>query len=631
MNDKEFNILVIEDNPDDLVLLREMLAETQFKYSSIQWVDRMESAREYLSEQTADVALLDITLPDSRGIDTVRLFRRIAPYLPVIVLTGHDNMELGSRAIHEGAQDYLCKNDVNEILLENAIRFAMERHQLHTQLQDKRNRLAVEEQRFRDMLEKNADGILIVDNQHRVTFINPQAHRLLGPETHDRVDELLTGTMVYDDSVEREIHREDGATVVVELRMVQIDWQGAPAYLISLRDISERKQLETSIEIEKERLAITLDSIGDGVITTDRDGHILSVNRAAGNMIDRPKESVFGHHITSILNIANCGGDNREEGEPSPDSGNIYKFTHGMSIIEPKGEKEETVIEYSCAPISTRGSNISGHVFVIRDVTTRKKMTEEMLKVKKLDSLGGVASKLAHEYDNALTVILGNTSIARQRVTQLPAAKKIARMLDKVEKSTTRARELTDLLHDFSQEGKPSAKGGSPLHLLKDITRQLITSPLVACRWDSPDDLWAAEFDQEQLYTALWNIVKNAVEAMPAGGAIDIRLENVIVTEKMYLPLNHGSYVRICITDTGKGMAPEVLGKIFDPFFTLKPNTTGMGLTTAFSIVRKHQGTIDITSEIGAGSTVNVYLPAAVSSTGGAKEKKRKNRGGPHE
>jgi two-component system cell cycle sensor histidine kinase/response regulator CckA len=258
-------------------------------------------------------------------------------------------------------------------------------------------------------------------------------------------------------------------------------------------------------------------------------------------------------------------------------------------------------------------------VFILRDTTIQQKMIEEMIKVRKLGSLGMVAGKLAHDFDNVFTVILGNLSMAKSR---LSGNAQVLDMLEKSEKSALRARDLTNQLHTFSRVGGSYRKSSSIIKLAREVIKDLQADsmregPELHCQWDIADNLWEVEFNRDQLYTALWNIMKNAREAMPRGGQVEITMENTVISEKknahLHLHLKSGSYVKTSIKDHGSGIENEILKNIFDPFFTTKEKATGMGLTTAFSIIRDHQGTIEVTSEKDVGSTFTLFLPSWVS------------------
>jgi PAS domain S-box-containing protein len=591
----------VEDNPDDALFIREMLSEMEFTLCQVQWVDLVSKGKQWLEEHPGevDLVLLDLYLPDSRGMDTILNFKTFIPGIPVVVLTGLDNKEMGRGAIKEGAQDYICKNDLDPGILENSLRFAIERHQLIVQLEKRKNQVRESELRFRRIIEKNVDGILILSHEGRIKFINPAGENILGKACEELSNQLFGRGLPLGESVELQVVCKEGETRFVEIRGKKIDWEGKRAYLASIRDITERRQLEKSLAVEKEQLDITLRSIGDGVIATDKNGGILLINPAARRMTGWPQQQALGQHISRVLEL-----------ELSPEPGDHHPFFYGTTISTLNGN--EIVIDYSRAPILDKENQVMGYVFVIRDITMQQRMAEEMIKIQKLESLGKVARKLSHEYDNVFTVILGNISTAKNLLAE---DDRVFKMLEKSEKSALRAKKLTNQLHTFSRAGASYQKNISIVKLLQDVVKDILgdEAPVVLCQWNIPGDLWSVEFDSGQMYSALWNIIKNAKESMPNGGMLEIVMQNTVISEKMHLPLKSGSYVKISIKDHGVGMEREMLQKIFDPFFTTKEKTTGIGLTTSFSIIRDHLGTIEVESEKGVGSTFTVLLPAVVS------------------
>jgi PAS domain S-box-containing protein len=591
----------VEDNPDDALFIREMLSEMEFTLCQVHWVDMVSKARQWLEEHPGevDLVLLDLFLPDSRGMNTILNFKTLIPGTPIVALTGLDNKEMGREAIKEGAQDYIYKNDVDPGILENSLHFAIERHQLIMQLEKRKNQVRESELRSRRIIEKNVDGVLILSYEGRIKFINPAGEKILGKGCEELAKQLVGQGLPLNESVELNVAWKERETRYVEIRGKEIDWEGKRAYLASIRDITERKQLEKSLAVEKEHLDITLRSIGDGVIATDKNGGILLINPAAQRITGWPQQQALGQHISRVLEL-----------ELSPEPGDHHPFFFGTTISTLNGD--EIVIDYSRAPILDKENQVMGYVFIIRDITPQQRMAEEMIKIQKLESLGKVARKLSHEYDNVFTVILGNISIAKNLLDE---DDRVFKMLEKSEKSALRAKKLTNQLHTFSRTGASYQKNISMVKLLQDVVKEILgdETPAVFCQWDIPGDLWPVEFDRNQMYSALWNIIKNAKESMPNGGKLEIVMQNTVISEKMHLPLKSGSYVKISIKDYGVGMERETLQKIFDPFFTTKEKTTGIGLTTSFSIIRDHQGTIEVESEKGVGSTFTVLLPAVVS------------------
>ena len=247
MDEGVIRLLLIEDNPGDARLVREALSEVRGVSFRIFFADRLADGLQFLSEQSVDVLLLDLGLPDSQGLDTVITAHARFPDLPVVVLSGLDDETTALESLKCGAQDYLLKGTVHSAMLSRVIRYAIERQRLRTEL------IASEARALR-ILEENADGVVVVDRRWIVRYANPAAHVMFG-----QVEEHLIGTMFVlprtsGSGAEHTNFREGKESMTVELRSVQSEWEGEPVEIISLRDITARKLAETRVETQVLRL-----------------------------------------------------------------------------------------------------------------------------------------------------------------------------------------------------------------------------------------------------------------------------------------------------------------------------------------------------------------------------------------
>jgi len=252
-----------------------------------------------------------------------------------------------------------------------------------------------------------------------------------------------------------------------------------------------------------------------------------------------------------------------------------------------------------------------------RDVTERKRMEEELLKTQKLESVGMLAGGIAHDFNNILTMIIGNTSLAKG---QAAPEDDIFDLLNEIETASTRAQALTRQLLTFAKGGVPVKDTVSIKELLKESCSFMLRGSKSKCEYFFPEDLWPTEIDVGQMSQVIHNIVINANQAMPKGGTIQIRAENLIADDKRGLPVMPGRYLRISITDQGVGIAEKHLFNIFDPYFTTKHEGSGLGLATSYAVVKKHGGYITAGSKLGAGTTVDIYLPASDKSVSPKKK-----------
>jgi CheY-like chemotaxis protein len=218
-----------------------------------------------------------------------------------------------------------------------------------------------------------------------------------------------------------------------------------------------------------------------------------------------------------------------------------------------------------------------------------------------------LAGGLAHDFNNLLTSIMGNINLARNFPS--PQVKALER-LNEAERAALRAQDLTQQLLTFSKGGAPVKSASSIGELVTETARFVTTGSHVRCEFNIPDDIWTCDVDAGQISRVVHNIVVNAEHAMPDGGTIRITCCNVVVGGGDSVPLASGDYVKISIADTGVGIQPEMIGRIFDPYFSTKQKGSGLGLAASYSIVKKHDGQISVHSVPGVGTTFDIYLPA---------------------
>jgi CheY-like chemotaxis protein len=243
------------------------------------------------------------------------------------------------------------------------------------------------------------------------------------------------------------------------------------------------------------------------------------------------------------------------------------------------------------------------------------------LKADKLESLGVLSGGIAHDFNNILTSILGNISIAKMFAEP---GDKIFERLRQAENECMRARSLTQQILIFSRGGAPIMKTVFISELLKDTACFALSGSNVRCEFSIPGDLWPVEADEGQIGQVINSLIINASQAMPGGGVINLLAENIVVGARQGLPLNDGEYIKISVTDHGIGMPGKHLQKIFDPYYTTKQKGSGLGLAVAYSIVKRHNGYIDVRSIPGKETTFNIYLPASSRNVLAEKEFREK-------
>ena len=261
---------------------------------------------------------------------------------------------------------------------------------------------------------------------------------------------------------------------------------------------------------------------------------------------------------------------------------------------------EELVVERTK---ELKKTNIELH----NEIYEKYKMQEELLKSKKLESVSVLAGGLAHDFNNILTAIMGNISLA---LLFTDHEDKRHKLLTQAEKATLRAKDLTQQLLTFAKGGEPVRSLSSIKEIIKDSADFVLRGSKVRCNYHFAEGLWPLEIDSGQISQVIQNIIINARHAMPDGGIIDVTCENYDKTQKDLLLSSAESYLKITIQDNGVGMPLKMLDKIFDPYFTTKREGSGLGLAICHSIIRKHEGHIMVESIQGEGATFIIYLPA---------------------
>lgn len=483
--------------------------------------------------------------------------------------------------------------------------------------------LAESEEKFRTLADSSPMAIMMYQDDTFV-YVNKAAEQISG-YSFEEVAHLNFWFLVHPDDQEMLINKaqrrqqggqgldsyefriisKDGQVKWVYITSATVQYRGKPAGLVSVLDITDRKRAEEALFEEKEKLRITLQSIGDGVIATDTDGRVVIINETAQQLTGYTHEEAIGKHLTEIFAIVHELSAKPLENPVDKvlSTGHVYELSNHTVLVAKDGTRR--VIADSAAPIKDKAGNIVGVVLVFRDMTEKLQLIEQIQRAQKLESLGILAAGIAHDFNNILEGVFGYIGLASAYVSDSTVSEMLANAL----KSIQRAKGLTGQLLTFSKGGQPVKKVQSIIPLLQDTVQFAISGSNVKAQFSIDDNLDYAEIDYNQISQVIQNIVINAVQAMPMGGIITIGAGNISFAEGEH-PLLQGDYIRVTIADQGIGIPKEVLPKIFDPFFTTKSMGQGLGLATSYSIIARHQGTIEVESEPGKGTTFYIYIPA---------------------
>jgi PAS domain S-box-containing protein len=416
--------------------------------------------------------------------------------------------------------------------------------------------------------------------------------------------------------------RADGEDFPATVLLSRIQLEGKTSLQATVRDITERKAAEEELirhrhnleDLVRERTEELMESeekyrtlveqSHDGIYIYSSDRFDF-VNNSICDFMGYSREELYNMDFLELIHPEDreriAGYRNRRfVGGDTPTFYQTRVVTRSGEVLD---------MEFSLRVISYKGERAV--LGICRDISNLKKLEEERSKVQKLESLGILAGGIAHDFNNFLTGIMGNISLARMMIDP---GSDIDGILSNSENAACKASGLTHQLLTFSRGGEPVKTQTFISNLLRESCNFVLSGSNVSADCNIPEDLWPVIADQGQISQVVHNIILNAVQAMPDGGVMNIVAENVLLDSSSSVPLPPGRYVSVDFTDNGIGIQSEILPRIFDPFFSTKDAGSGLGLATAYSILKKHNGYITAGSDEGKGSTFQVFIPAAVET-----------------
>ncbi|MDX2348297.1 MAG: PAS domain S-box protein, partial [Nitrospirota bacterium] len=471
-----------------------------------------------------------------------------------------------------------------------------------------RNRLTELQSQYSSLVDSAHEGIISADLHGTIVSWNPAAEAIFGFQREEIIglsilmlleesyrDSYQKGLedISYGDPVAHPIQRpleltglrKTGESFPLEISLTSWKVGLDTHYGFILRDISDRKRLEQSLVAEKNRLVTTLQSLEEGIITTDREGRITFFNPLAEQITEWPHQDALTRPLQEVFRLINETTKHEDEAnlQYSPASSALTEPNAPLQLMTKHGLQR--TISMRETPIRDHSSHLMGTVIVFHDITDQHRHQDEQQRISKLNSLGVLAGGLAHDFNNLLTTILGNVFVAKLRmIPQDP----LAQNLEQAEHACLRAKELTQQLLTFAKGGAPIKTSVALGDLLRKSAIFALSGSSISCHFDIPNDLWPLDADASQLRQVIQNITINARQSMPQSGHFSIRVENAALHTQSNLPsptLSHGNYVKISFEDQGTGIKEQDSPNIFDPYFTTKPGASGLGLATAHSII----------------------------------------------
>lgn len=620
---ERIHVLLIEDSDAYANYIREELTLGSGAFS-VSHADRISAAVELLRVGGIDVILLDLGLPDSDGLATVHRVVGAAGGVPIIVLSSRADPSLATATVQAGAQDCLIKTDIDSRILTRVIHYAIERRAAEARLRER-------DAHYRSIVEASLDAIISMDEAGRVREFNPAAEAMFGcsraqalgrdlaelimPErmrarhraglAHHRAtgDERVIGRRL-----ELVGMRADGSEFPVELTISKLS-AATPIFTGFIRDLSERRRAEEAQQLALARIAeqaSLLDKAQDAILVRDLRHRVTYYNKSA--------ERIYGWTAEDVAN-----GSVRERFFPDP---GVFDRAMRELLRDGDWQGELSVIGRDGMRLTVESrwtlmrdaSGAPRSVLVIdTDITERKSLEQRVLRAQRMESIGTLAGGIAHDLNNVLAPVLMSIELLKDE----PSPEERRQILATIEASTRRGAEMVRQVLTFARGVEGERTAVDLTRLLADIEKFVRDTFMKAIGVQTviADDLPAVLGDLTQLHQVLVNLCVNARDAMPTGGQLTLQASVEQLTERdvgPYPGARPGPYVVVRVTDTGEGIAPQALDRIFDPFFTSKPvgKGTGLGLSTSLAIIKSHAGFIQVDSEVGRGSAFTVYLPA---------------------
>ena len=513
------------------------------------------------------------------------------------------------------------------------------------------NALRLAEEKYRAIFENAIEGIAQSTPDGPFITVNPALARMLGydspqdllarihsipqqlyvePERRAEFKRLIEAHGLVKD-FECELYRKDGSRVWVSMnaRVIRDPHRRVLYYEGSTEDITARKRAEEQL---REQAAL-LDHARDAIMVRDLSGQIIFWNKSAERIYGWTAPEVLGRNVRELLykgtttRFESAHQQLLAEGEWSGEMRHLTKdgkeriVESHWTLVRDEMHREEDG--------SPRGEDRGGEpksVLVINtDITEKKKIEAQFLRVQRLESIGTLAGGIAHDLNNVFAPILMAIKLLNTKLTD----EKSRQLLSILQSNTERGAQMVKQVVSFARGAQGEQITLSPKHLIKEMVKILgETLPKsIQIKYAVPEDLWYVMGDATQIHQVLMNLCVNARDAMPNGGQLTIAAENMQldeITARAHLDAKPGPYVRLTVADTGDGIPAQVIDQIFEPFFTTKEAGvgTGLGLSTVLSLVRGHSGFITVASSPGEGTNFQVYLPAvgAAQAVPGAAE-----------
>ncbi len=524
--------------------------------------------------------------------------------------------------------ELLYKNKIFSITISSFPKGAVVISREITEQKRAEEKLRDSEEKYRNLVENINEVIYSIGDKGIVTYVSPYIESFI-EYSPDEVIGHHFKEFIYKKDVRRLkegfISVMSGKSISNEYRILtksgEIKWMHTSSKPIFkgdriigvhgvITDVTEKRKAEEELKKSESKSRAILDAIPDLMFRLNKDGVFIDYKAKREEDLYLPPSEFLGKNIDDVLpnNLVKLV---KYHIKRALETGTVQVFEYQLEV---KGELRD----YEARMVISGEDDV---LSIMREITERKKMEEELVKVEKLESLGVLAGGIAHDFNNILTGILGNITLAKM---DTKVNDEMFKVLTDAEKATKQAKDLTQQLLTFSRGGAPVKKSIYIGDLIEDSVNFALSGSNCSCKFSISDDILPVEVDEGQMNQVIQNLIINSDQAMPEGGVINVTVRNVTISDKDSLPLDEGKYLVISIRDNGVGIPKEHIQKMFDPYFTTKQRGSGLGLATAYSIIKRHDGHITVKSELGIGTTFNIYIPTSkrrIKKRKGIKEK----------
>jgi two-component system cell cycle sensor histidine kinase/response regulator CckA len=620
-------VLFVQDTSDDASLIARKLAKGGYDVQPLR-VDSPVALSQALQEEKWDLIISDFSLPVFSGFDALDMWRQMGCQAPFIFISGTLGEQAAVEALKRGASDYLLKDNLTRLVpaVNRALREKREREEREQERSQGEESLRRSEARFRALLEHSSDGILVLSQQGEVNFSMPGAALILGysvdefvgksfwdlvdPGDRENLKKSLDDCLpsyVIDRTVS--LRRKNNSWCVAECVFSNLLSEPAVAgIVVNYRDITDAALSQEALTKSEEKFSCAFRANPLPMsISTKQEGRYLDINDAFLEMFGRRRGEIIGRTSAELEVWAKPADRVRFLRNLEENHGRLTGYQATFKI-KPRVIRE---IELAVEPIDL--GNIPCLLKIVRDVTEIKRLEAQFHHSQKMEAVGQLAGGVAHDFNNLLMVMRSYAQMIEAQSPNSANHDYTKRIVEAADKAAGVTRQLLAFSRRQPQELKKLDLNRVVRDLCGMLPRLIGEDIDLRVSTDAPSGIVFA--DQGQLEQVLMNLAVNARDAMPTGGALTIETSEVdLGKDTLELPGAHippGRYVLVTVSDNGCGMSEDVKAQIFEPFFSTKgvEKGTGLGLATAYGIVKQHQGFICVYSEVGVGTTFKIYLP----------------------